>query len=1080
MKNAVIIDRFQGGISPSKKEGPPGSYAFGRSIEIREESSALTILPKTTKESGTLIKNLVIDSCRVPSGVTYFLDKVGRLYERSTAGVYSIAGQVFYAPQRDNLQAHWRFDNTTAGQTQNDNTNNANHLTDTNTVGITTTDTSVIGAAGADFERGSSHRLTRTNANLVGLNMTGAFTIVATVRPESVGNEMTICGIWETSGNQRKYRLWINTSGNPCLSVSVNGTDVVTVTGGHIFNAGEVETISARYIPGEILQIIVGDEIDVTNTTSIPASLHASTDDFIVGADSNSSAVNHYDGFLDELHIWDVALSPYELEIMVEGMGGDVEAGGMHYWAAKDTIYITAQQNTPDTGYVSTYGPIGNSPKMRHAQYAEIIDQQIDVTGNAAYPQSANIQGHWTMDESSGNAVDSSGNANTLTDTNTVAASTDKQEGTGSRDFEAANSEFFTITDGAQTGLDITSDMTIALWVKVESAPALNSSYHFVDKFWGAGNQRAYAFTYRNAGGTFQLQLDQSSNGTASNTEAVNQTLTVGTWYHLAVVYTAAGGTVDFYVNAVATGGQQSGAPTSIHNSTESFKLGTAAAGGNYMDGLMDDVLIWNVALTAAQVEDAMDAASGTYALATTISENEADRFEFVPTIDPHVRAVVPITTVGTGNWTVTVHDDANNTIATSTMDAADLVAGVDNVFGFNNQWRPIRGATYHYHITSSVADGEVTTGTDAIDTIASRLVETHSELHPITEFLDFLAIGNERYLTTYDGLLTEGTDADGTLTSSWDLHQLVLASGYEIISKAEFDEFLVLGATYGSGSPDNFTDGFIVFWDGTSEAFNFFISVKEGGVQTLLPIKNRLYFIAGIRGELFATNGEDYVKIKRLPKTTDDTYIETIFSSSTIYRGIPLFGLAYQTDNTTFEQGVYGFGAKESQYPDALTYDYPISTGTRTGTTNTLRIGVVAAYGSDLFIAWQDGAFTWGIDSVTELSAPFATATYESLIYDGGYPYIKKFIGTIRVDHQPILTGESILISRKIDQTASYTDDPAGANTTVGSTTTRFHVNAEFKDLQTKVTLGAGSTSPQANAITLDIEDDQAQREAV
>lgn len=736
---------------------------------------------------------------------------------------------------------------------------------------------------------------------------------------------------------------------------------------------------------------------------------------------------------------------------------------GLYYWRAKDTIYVITDQT------ISTYFPISGTPAISDGKYATVIDQQISVTGNASYPESTSIQGHWTMDESSGNATDSSGNGNHLTDTNTVGSSTDKQQGTRSRDFEAGNSEYFTITDAAQTGLDMTGDFSITLWVKLESAPALNTSFHFVDK-WGAAGQLGYTFTYRNAGGTLQLQCDLSSDGTAVNTEVINQTLTVGTWYHLAVVYDASAGEVDFYVDAVATGGTQSGAPTSIFNNTEAFKIGSAFGGGNYMDGLIDDVVIWNFELTAANITSAKDAAAGTYTLGTSISEAAADKFSFTPDLDPHVNVVIPITAKGTGNWTVTVHDDNNNTITSKTIANASLTSSADNTFTFANNWRTLIDATYHLHVTSTVANGTMTSGTDVIDTTAARMVDPKSGAHPVIEFTTFLAIANERYLMTFDGLIDAAIASSGKKTTSFNHHKLTFPSGYEMQCVSRFDQFIVMGLEYRGDNVDDFSQGLIAFWDGVSASINYFIEVNEGGIQLILPIKNRLYFVAGNRGELFVYGGDDYLKVKRFPKTSDKKYVRTSWACATIYQGMPLFGMAFDTDSTTFEQGVYSYGQKEALAYDVMNYDYPISSGTRTGTT--LKIGLVKAFGTDLFIGWRD-ASTYGVDIVTPSANPFATATYESRFYDFGKPYKDKQLFTLRADHDALPSGASVQIGYKVDDDTSFTTNTA--NSTADSTSTRFSITAvKFKELAINCNVAAATATPRIRALTVEYDDSE------
>lgn len=734
-------------------------------------------------------------------------------------------------------------------------------------------------------------------------------------------------------------------------------------------------------------------------------------------------------------------------------ISSDTNGMGLFYWAAKDTIYATTDQS------ISTYGRLASSPSLTSGKYGNFVDQKLDVVGSSTvdlYQQSANIQGMWHMDESSGSRSDSSGNGNTLTDNNTVASSTTKQEGLRSADFERDNSEYLSITDGSQTGLDLTSNFTIAFWYRPESVGAV---VHGLVSKWTGASQRSYIVT-KNASN--QIQFNITSDGaSAEDSVSSTGTLSAGTWYYITCVYEAST-RMEVYINGASDTTNTTTIESAVFNSTGAFLIGADAGSGspgNFADGLIDDVVVWNRALTDTEVDDQYDAYGDTYDVGTSVSESADAIFELTPEFDPQVNVVVPITAKGTGNWTVTVHDDANNTIATKTIANASLTNSADNTFTFDSNWRPVLGATYHLHITSTVADGTMTPGTDVMDTTAARLVDPRSGAHPILEFTTFLAIANERYLATYDGLIDAALDSDGTATSSWDPHRLTLPSGYEIVSLAKYEENIVMGCEYRGDNTDDFSQGLLVFWDGISDLPNFTVDIPEGGVQAMLARKNRLYFIAGLRGELFVYGGGQYVKLKRFPNTTNTNYVRSSWACATNYQGMPLFGLGIATDNSSFEHGAYSWGATDETLPDVLNYGYSISSGTRTGTT--VSIGMVQAYGTDLFIGWKDGS-TYGVDIVNPSAAPFSTAVLETRALDNGENYRNKPLLAIKAIHAPLATGQSINLGYKRLGESSYTTKNT-ANSTVGSLETKFDVSMkESKYFQVQLTMGATTTTPQ------------------
>jgi len=99
-------------------------------------------------------------------------------------------------------------------------------------------------------------------------------------------------------------------------------------------------------------------------------------------------------------------------------------------------------------------------------------------------------------------------------------------------DLEAGSSNYFSITDAAQTGLDLTGDFSIELWVKIESQPATDTAYQIISK--GSGSTKAYILGYADASGTKSITLNVHD-GTSEDSLAVVHTLTTGTWMHIAI-----------------------------------------------------------------------------------------------------------------------------------------------------------------------------------------------------------------------------------------------------------------------------------------------------------------------------------------------------------------------------------------------------------------------------------------------------------------------------------------------------------------------------------------------------------------
>jgi len=174
---------------------------------------------------------------------------------------------------------------------------------------------------------------------------------------------------------------------------------------------------------------------------------------------------------------------------------------------------------------------------------------------------------------------------------------------TKSIDLELGSSQYLSIADGSQTGLDITGDMSMEAWVKIE-ADATTTSQVIMSKYEATGNQKSYIFGYqRSTGGAESgLFLYISSDGSAATVKNVETSFDEGQWYHIAMTYDASAGAVDFYVNGTPLGSQQTGLPTSIYNGTAPFEVGSFGGDSYFYDGLMSQVRIFNDIRTAEEI----------------------------------------------------------------------------------------------------------------------------------------------------------------------------------------------------------------------------------------------------------------------------------------------------------------------------------------------------------------------------------------------------------------------------------------------------------------------------------------------
>lgn len=177
---------------------------------------------------------------------------------------------------------------------------------------------------------------------------------------------------------------------------------------------------------------------------------------------------------------------------------------------------------------------------------------------------------------------------------------------THSIDLERGSSQYASIADASQTGLDLSVTGTIECWVKLESNPGTGQLYSIVTK--DNLTLRAYGFVYRNISGTYYFDAFEFGGATLDQLRWT-KTLTTGVWYHLALtidVSKPTATTYELYVDGSSQGNGaviNSGNPSSINDTAAPFNIGSQGT-TNFFDGLIDDVRVWNDVRTQPEIDD--------------------------------------------------------------------------------------------------------------------------------------------------------------------------------------------------------------------------------------------------------------------------------------------------------------------------------------------------------------------------------------------------------------------------------------------------------------------------------------------
>lgn len=201
------------------------------------------------------------------------------------------------------------------------------------------------------------------------------------------------------------------------------------------------------------------------------------------------------------------------------------------------------------------------------------------------------LKGYWKLEETSGTRYDETDNNNDLTDNNTVGYGEGKYGNAAY--FIRANSEYLSISDANQTGLDFAgSSMTIACWVKASSTGIAQ----LPGGKWSSTSGSGY-FLGVTSGDLFYFQLRDSAGNLAQPQSTTS--MIANTWYHIVGVWNTDTDTAKIYINGTEEGSNSWS--YELEDSTNDFYIGNAYS-AYYWDGYIDEFAVWGRALSSDEV----------------------------------------------------------------------------------------------------------------------------------------------------------------------------------------------------------------------------------------------------------------------------------------------------------------------------------------------------------------------------------------------------------------------------------------------------------------------------------------------
>lgn len=253
--------------------------------------------------------------------------------------------------------------------------------------------------------------------------------------------------------------------------------------------------------------------------------------------------------------------------------------------------------------------------------------------------------------------------------------------------------------------------------------------------------------------------------------------------------------------------------------------------------------------------------------------------------------------------------------------------------------------------------------------------------------------------------------------------------------------------------------------WDRFSNVPNFPILISEYNIQKMVTVNTNTYIFVGNRGRIYITNGSQSQLYKKMPDHLSGT-IEPYYTwgGATSNKNQLYFSASVTTNagvTITTMGGLWGIDldTKAQRITNQLSY------GTYAGyATAIIPNFSPAPAGTGLYIGWDSGVSTYGIDTTTSTPYTSSQAYIDSdLIPIGTFLRHKTFENIEFKLGVPMVANESVALYYRLDFSQNYTLIPNLIN---GTTTGAFsgYAPASFENaqwVQFRIVLNSTASNP-------------------
>ena len=404
------------------------------------------------------------------------------------------------------------------------------------------------------------------------LRLTTGMTLSAWVNPNTITDWRTVVMKELASGENASYGLYASDGEVPSGWLLTGRSHIAEVLGSTPLPINTWSHLALTYDGSKAILYVNGvpaGEISLTGSLV--------DDGGVLRIGANSIWGDHFSGRIDEVRIYNRALSAAEIQ---------------------------ADMNTPVSGSSPSPSP---SPSISPSPSPSVSPSPSPSPSTSPTPVPGLVAAYG-MDEAFGTTVaDSSGHGNTGTARNTTRVTTGKYGRALS--FNGFSSEVV-VNDSAS--LRLSTGMTLSAWVNPSTVTDWRTvlmkelDEEFIPSYglWASAD-----------GGPMGWILTEDEAGMPAS----DTSLPTNTWTHLALTYN--GSKAILYVNGVPV--VQESVSGSIWDEGGDLRIGANITWGEYFAGLIDEVRIYNRALSAAEIQADMNTPIGpapptTAALATT------------------------------------------------------------------------------------------------------------------------------------------------------------------------------------------------------------------------------------------------------------------------------------------------------------------------------------------------------------------------------------------------------------------------------------------------------------------------------